>query len=273
MGVRLNGIFKDNMVFQWGAELRVFGTTDSRFKITVKLLKGRKIVCQGSVIPEKDGSFLVGLKGTDSAGGPYTIEVLSGSLKKTVKNCYAGEVWLAVGQSNMQYPLRRTEFAEYLINKINKTDIHFYNVPAPLTGEYDDDLRKREEESKWQIIDSKTAGDMSGVAFYFARELEENIDCKIGIIGCYKECTSIDNWISLEVLGKTKSGKKYIKDFEARVRSLSPDEYREELEEIGLAVPEVTSVLHMLKEMGVNVSTDRITLEEAKNEILRVFGR
>ena len=231
MAVRLNGIFKDNMVFQWGAELRVFGTTDSRFKITAKLLKGRKIICQGSVIPEKDGSFLIGLKGTDNAGGPYTLEVLSGSTKKTVKNCYAGEVWLAVGQSNMEYPLRRTEFAEYLINKISKTDIHFYNVPAPTAGEYDDDLRKREEESKWQIIDSSTAGDMSGVAFYFAREIEEMIDCKIGIIGCYMAGTSIDNWISVDVLGKTKTGKKYIKDFEARVQSFSAEEYREELAE------------------------------------------
>ncbi|MCR5831944.1 MAG: energy-coupling factor transporter ATPase [Lachnospiraceae bacterium] len=49
--------------------------------------------------------------------------------------------------------------------------------------------------------------------------------------------------------------------------------YRAELEEMGLAVPEVTAVLSDLKARGLNVASDRITVEEARNEILRVFGR
>lgn len=49
--------------------------------------------------------------------------------------------------------------------------------------------------------------------------------------------------------------------------------HREELEEIGLAVPEVTAVLSDLKKMGLDVRTDLITVGEARNEILRAFGR
>ena len=48
---------------------------------------------------------------------------------------------------------------------------------------------------------------------------------------------------------------------------------RDELEEVGLAVPEAAAVLHALKERGMPVRTDLITFEEAKNEILRVLGR
>ena len=48
---------------------------------------------------------------------------------------------------------------------------------------------------------------------------------------------------------------------------------RDELEEVGLAVPEAAAVLHALKERGMPVRTDLITVEEAKNEILRVLGR
>ena len=48
---------------------------------------------------------------------------------------------------------------------------------------------------------------------------------------------------------------------------------RTELEAIGLTVPAVTAVLSDLKQMGLPVRDDLITIEEAKREILRVFGR
>ena len=49
--------------------------------------------------------------------------------------------------------------------------------------------------------------------------------------------------------------------------------HRPELETVGLGVPDVTAVLHTLKSMGMPVRTDRITVEEARDEILRVLGR
>ena len=48
--------------------------------------------------------------------------------------------------------------------------------------------------------------------------------------------------------------------------------HREELESMGLAVPEVTAVLSDLRVSGLPVRDDLITVEEAKKEILRVFG-
>ena len=48
--------------------------------------------------------------------------------------------------------------------------------------------------------------------------------------------------------------------------------HREELESMGLAVPEVTAVLSDLRASGLPVRDDLITVEEAKKEILRVFG-
>lgn len=46
--------------------------------------------------------------------------------------------------------------------------------------------------------------------------------------------------------------------------------YRE-LEEMGLAAPQVTYLMHELKEAGYPVSTRPTTVKEAKEEILRVF--
>lgn len=45
-----------------------------------------------------------------------------------------------------------------------------------------------------------------------------------------------------------------------------------ELEAVGLAAPQVTYIMHALKEKGFPVNTDAITIEEAKQEILKALG-
>ncbi|MDD6193321.1 MAG: energy-coupling factor transporter ATPase [Lachnospiraceae bacterium] len=46
-----------------------------------------------------------------------------------------------------------------------------------------------------------------------------------------------------------------------------------ELEEIGLAAPQVTYLMHEMREAGMDVSTEPTTVEEAKDAILRMLGR
>ena len=46
-----------------------------------------------------------------------------------------------------------------------------------------------------------------------------------------------------------------------------------ELEEIGLAAPQVTYVMQELSAAGFGVNPEVTTLDEAKNEILKVFGK
>ncbi len=49
--------------------------------------------------------------------------------------------------------------------------------------------------------------------------------------------------------------------------------YYKELEEIGLAAPQVTYIMHTLKEKGLHVNPDVTTIAEARDEILRAMGR
>ena len=53
-----------------------------------------------------------------------------------------------------------------------------------------------------------------------------------------------------------------------RVRS----HHYKELEEIGLAAPQVTYLMHEMKEKGMDVSTEATTVDEAKEAILRLIG-
>ena len=42
---------------------------------------------------------------------------------------------------------------------------------------------------------------------------------------------------------------------------------------MGLAAPQITYIMHILKEKGFNVDEDIINLEEAKESILKSIGR
>lgn len=46
-----------------------------------------------------------------------------------------------------------------------------------------------------------------------------------------------------------------------------------ELEAVGLAAPQVTYLMHELREIGIPVETDATTVEMARDEIMRLFGR
>lgn len=224
MAIRLNGIFKDNMVFQWGAELRVFGSSDEPCTVRCALFKDEETILVAEAPTEEDGSFLICCDPIEEPGGPYEIMVSADGIEPVIiENAYAGEVWLAAGQSNMEYPLARSEFAKYLIPKIGKTEIRYYKIPQ--AGFMDEAQAQAEEESQWIEVDSETAGQMSGVAFYFAQSIESRVDAKIGIIQCTFGGSTIDCWQSIESLMSTKEGQSYIKEFDERTSEYTPDEF------------------------------------------------
>lgn len=230
MAIRLNGIFKDNMVFQWGAELRVFGYCDRICTIRCELILNDAVVLSGVAGTEEDGSFLVCVPPTEEPGGPYEIRVSENDVETVrLTGVYGGEVWLAAGQSNMEYPLGRSEFARYVIPQIGNSEIMFYEVPR--AGFLDEEQAKAEEESQWVSISSETAASMSAVAFYFARALENRIDAKIGIIGCYVGGSAIDCWQSVDSLLESREGNSYIKSFDTQAAMLTPEEFDREQED------------------------------------------
>ena len=242
MAIKLNGIFKDKMVFQWGAELRVFGYSDKTCVIRASLIKDGDVVSTGTCGTEQDGSFLICLEPVDEPGGPYEIKVFEDDIEVSkISDVYAGEVWLAAGGGNMDYPLTRSEFAKFIIPKIGDTEIRYYRVPS--FGHMNEAQAKAEAEAEWIDINSDTCGAMSAVAFYFARELESRLDAKIGIIQCCITRSTIDNWQSVESLLSTKEGRQYIKDFDDAASELTPEEYDKAYEEYKEKYAEYNKVL------------------------------
>lgn len=222
--MRLNGIFKDNIVFQRDEQIRVFGVADNNaVSVLARILDGDEILSEGIADGDnlkEDGSFVIELDALP-AGGPYTLWVDSQVDEITIHNVYIGEVWLAGGQSNMEYPLGRSADAATVVPSCPKTRIHFYNVPV--FDKVDEELLAAEDEIHWDVIDSSTCYGMTGVGYYFMLEvqrfLEEHADgCEdlhFGVIGCYLGGTSISCWQSVDALKQTPEGQRYLDIFKA----------------------------------------------------------
>ena len=238
--MRLNGIFKDNIVFQRDEQIRVFGVADNNaVSVLARILDGDEILSEGIADGDnlkEDGSFVIELDALP-AGGPYTLWVDSQVDEITIHNVYIGEVWLAGGQSNMEYPLGRSDNARDVVTNCPVTRMHFYNVPVADT--YDEKAAAAEDAARWAVVSADTCYDMTGVGFYFARKVseylethdEEGKDLHFGIVGCYLGGTSVSSWQSVESLKRTPAGVMYLDDFKRECDKWTSDEEYQKAED------------------------------------------
>ncbi len=185
--VKPNGLFTDNAVLQQGISVPIWGTADIGERVTVKFA-GQTVSTTA-----KNGKWMVWLKPM-AAGGPYTMTV-SASNTVDLKNIMVGEVWIASGQSNMQWPLAQTLDAERAIASANDPLLRLYTVPRVPAAEPKTDVA-----GKWEECTPDAARNFSAVAYYFARSLRQALDVPVGIIHTSWGGTRVEAWTSLAVL-------------------------------------------------------------------------
>src|SRR3982751_6930682 len=96
--IQLPALISDNMILQQNSRVALWGWARPGEKINIKAGWNAKTV---QTTTNADGKWMAYLP-TTKAGGPYTIS-FSGSNVLEVKNVLLGEVWLASGQSNMEF--------------------------------------------------------------------------------------------------------------------------------------------------------------------------
>ena len=114
--LKLPAVITDHMVIQAGEAVNVWGWADKGQKVTVTIDNHRT-----TVRTAKDGTWLAVLPAMNY-GGPYTMTVTTGKESLTVSDILVGEVWVASGQSNMEFRLRTRDNAEGLSEKLRETN-------------------------------------------------------------------------------------------------------------------------------------------------------
>ena len=187
--LKLPSFFSDHMVFQRGQGIKVWGMAEPGTTIAVSL-NGKTAKAKAS----KKGGWLVSLPAMKE-GGPYELEVKAGDEKVVLRDIYIGEVWIASGQSNMQWPVSGSLNAEKEIGEANYPLIRLLQVPVRSSHQLQWDV-----ECKWQICSPQSVKDFSAVAYFFARELYKKLDVPIGIIHSSQGGTPAEAWTSYKTL-------------------------------------------------------------------------
>lgn len=192
--LRVAKIFSDNMVLQATMPVPIWGQATPNTKVEVFL---NEICVTG--VSDNEGNWKVVLP-PKSAGSTATILVNSNKEEITFSNVIYGDVWLCGGQSNMEWYVEGADRAEEEIMNANFSDIRLFDVPRKLESTPAKDLPSGE----WEICSPSTIPQFSAVGYYFGRELHQNLDIPIGLLGDNFGGTVVEAWTSADALGSVE---------------------------------------------------------------------
>lgn len=197
--ITLPYIFSDNMVLQRDQKIPVWGLSSPNEKIKVAFKNQQK-----ETIADDKGDWMVYLD-QEKAGGPYLLTV-SGKNKITFKNVLVGEVWLASGQSNMEWNLAATEGYDNELNQTKFPLIRHIKINKKINSL----PQKNVTETHWDVANKQTIGDFSAVAYYFAKKMNLEKGVPIGIINSSWGGTVVETWIPREAFEQSPYFKEMI---------------------------------------------------------------
>ncbi|WP_066023147.1 MULTISPECIES: sialate O-acetylesterase [Clostridium] len=214
---KLNSMFTDNMVLQRESKVPIWGTAIDGEKVQVEFCSQK----QETICVNGKWNIILDVL---NAGGPFDMKVICGSYEMVLKNILIGDVFIAAGQSNMEYKLKDSMYGKEEIEHSYSENIRYYSVPQI---EYEDENKRipNFEEGKWETCSPESSENFSAVAHYFAKNLYKYVNVPIGIISCNKGGTSASCWIDERYLLRDESIKKaYLDDYLDAVKDMTEEE-------------------------------------------------
>jgi sialate O-acetylesterase len=196
--VKLPKVLSSHMVVQRDLPVHVWGTASAGETVSVSF-RGET----GTTTAGRLGRWSLYLK-AGNAGGPFTLTVagtpLVGSAAETVtlEDVLVGDVWVASGQSNMEFPLSRASTAATDLPNAANPKIRLLMVDKKPAHWAQDDIVSK----GWTESTPETAKDFSAVAWYFAREIADKEKVPVGVIDSTWGGTPAEAWTRVEALGE-----------------------------------------------------------------------
>ncbi len=183
--MKLADIFGSNMVLQRNKRICIFGEGDGSGCIEFN--------GTGFEFVSENGGFKVYLPPM-SEGGPYSMKVTLNGKTQTIENILIGDVYIAGGQSNMQFQVRESadifpkscEYVRYF-NEGHDGDKYLEGLPCHCN-------------EGWKVATEDNSASFSAIGFEFATELYRKTGVPIGIIGCCQGASRVDTWTEPETV-------------------------------------------------------------------------
>lgn len=194
--IKFADVFQDNMTLQRHKPIKLFGTADKN--CTAEVFINNKKVAEAEIAK---GSFTITLPEQDEAENAELKIATSAGESIIFENVDIGEVWLAGGQSNMEFLMKYEEDYPNECPVCNDDHLRFYNVPQyAFIGEEAEGLYKNGDFNKWHSANPDTLWCFSAAGYYHARKLREELGVPVAILGCNWGGTSASAWTDMKTL-------------------------------------------------------------------------
>jgi sialate O-acetylesterase len=197
--VQLPNLFSDHAVLQRNQPVRIWGWAHDGENVTVHF-HGQTVSAQ----TDPTGNWEAWLK-PEVAGGPYTLTISSDAGDPPIerKDILVGDVWLASGQSNMEFPL--AGFTGTVPSPLKDGEKEIASATHPrirllVQKKATSTVPLSQGSDVWTECTPETARHFSAVAYFFGRKISEHEDVPVGLIDTTWGGTPAHSWISPEAL-------------------------------------------------------------------------
>ena len=202
--LQLAKIFSNNMMLQRDKPIVIWGNTSPGNIVTVSFGNFK-----GNAIAQKDAVWKIILPPQKAQTVPQTLTVKSGRQSILVSNILVGDIWLCIGQSNMELPMQREMHYTEAIKTSNQPLIRLYNPAYAgkniFNSTYSDSvvqlLNKNDfYKGQWQSCDSNSFKTMSAVAYYFGKNISAHTGVPVGLINIAIGGAPLESFIDSDAL-------------------------------------------------------------------------
>jgi sialate O-acetylesterase len=221
--VKPHPLFTDNMVLQQGTDVPVWGKADPGEEVQVALEQrtaNSGSAAGTSATADKDGNWKAKLP-AQKAGTGYMLTI-KGKNTVELKNVAVGEVWIASGQSNMEWSVNASGESEKVKAASKNPNLRLFTVnkrtaTAPITDQND-----LGHFTKWAESGPDTVGGFSAVAYHFGNNLQKALGVPVGMIHTSWGGTPAQAWTSTEALEGVSELKYYVGQAQAAAKGKQP---------------------------------------------------
>lgn len=212
----VNPIFTKNMVLQRDMPIKIWGKGKPGNAVEVKLQEASV-----KTIVTDEGNWLITLP-EQTTGGPYVLHVNSAEESLKLTNVMMGDVWLASGQSNIEWPMSKSDDGtKDLENGVENSMVRVFRCKRNAVKEPADAVVPTHS---WAAANQTYLNNFSAVAWYFANHLQKETQVPIGIIQSARGGTRAYVWMSEEANKKASSYDAYQSLYERTLKK-NPGNY------------------------------------------------
>jgi sialate O-acetylesterase len=186
--LKFASIFSDHMVLQRDQTVPVWGTADPNQSVMVEFAGQKK-----SGKSDANGKWMIELEAlkANGAGTELKVSIPGASQARSLKNVVVGDVWLASGQSNMEWEMAWKEDSKSDIPNTTHSQLRLIQIPLVASLTPQDSAN-----ATWAESSPESATSFSAVGYYFGLKLHQEVGVPIGIIQSAWGGTRIEPWTS-----------------------------------------------------------------------------